>query len=494
MLPFRMISQSAPNPSVSASHADALRADFSRAGQEQIFRFWDNLTPAGQTALREQAAQIDLPEITRLIASHVRIQGKVVVDFSRLRPAPYIARPENGGDPAAWSNARTVGETALREGRVACFTVAGGQGTRLGYDGPKGAFPVTPVRGHSLFQVFAEKIRAAGLRYGRTPPWFIMTSPANHDATINFFESHRFFGLEPQHVHFFPQGRMPAVDFNGKILLEAPDRLALSPDGHGGSLRALARSGAVELMRREGVDLLSYFQVDNPLVRCVDPAFIGFHLEARSEMSSKMAPKRGGGEKVGNFCRDENDRLLVIEYSDMPRALSEERDASGELHYRSGSIGIHVIDREFVERVGTGRDEACRLPFHRADKKIATVDDTGQPVQPDQPNGVKFEMFVFDALPFARNAIVVETARADDFSPVKNATGVDSAASCRDDQLRQFARWLRAVGEKIPADDSGLPPFAFEISPLFGDDEASVAARWAALSPKPKLAEGLVLE
>jgi len=481
-------------PAAPAIAPDTLRAAFAKAGQGHVFRFWDQLAPAERACLLEEAASVDLDEIARLVETLVRVHVAPTADFSQLRPAPCVALPENGGDPAAWARARARGEEALRAGRVACFTVAGGQGTRLGYDGPKGTYPVTPVRGHSLFQVFAEKILAAGLRYGRTPHWFIMTSPANHAATQAFFEEHRFFGLDRARVHFFRQGRMPAVDFTGRLLLEAPGHLALSPDGHGGALRALVRSGAVETMRREGVDLLSYFQVDNPLVRCVDAAFLGFHLEAGSEMSSKMAPKRGPGEKVGNFCLDAAGRLVVIEYSDLPRALSEERLPGGELRFRAGSIAIHILDREFVQRVGSGADPACRLPFHRADKKIPALDAAGQLLRPDTPNGVKFEMFVFDALPFARHPVVIETDRAGDFSPVKNAIGDDSPATCRDDQLRQFARWLRAAGANLPVDATGLPPFPLEITPLFGDDAASIARRWAALHPQPALASGLVLE
>jgi UDP-N-acetylglucosamine/UDP-N-acetylgalactosamine diphosphorylase len=363
----------------------------------------------------------------------------------------------------------------------------------LGFAGPKGAFPVTPVRGHSLFQVFAEKIRAAGAYFGITPPWFILTSPVNHEPTLAFFAEHQWFGLDRARVHCFPQGTMPAVDFAGKILLEAPGRLALSPDGHGGSLRALVRNGMIDVMRDQGVDTLSYFQVDNPLVKCVDPEFIGFHLETGSEMSTKMIPKCNAGEKIGHLCCDAGGRTLVVEYSDMPRTLCEEREPGGELHYRAGSIGIHILDREFAARVGDGRDAAYRLPFHRADKIVATIDHAGQPVPPSQPNGVKFEMFVFDALPFAKQACIIETLRAEDFSPVKNATGVDSAESCRADQLRQFARWLNAAGAGVPTDATGLPPFKLEISPLFGYDAASVAVRWTKLNPKPKLAEGLLL-
>lgn len=486
---------SAPAAHTSAANSGfaALRSTFEHAGQGNVFQFWPQLTQAEQAALCEQAAKIDLAEVSRLVETHLHSAAKPPCDFATLRPAPSIARPENGGDAALWARAKARGVQALRDGTVACFTVAGGQGTRLGFDGPKGAFPVTPVRGHSLFQVFAEKLFAAGRRYRQTPPWLIMTSPANHAATVNYFEEHQFFGLDAARVIFFPQGTMPAVDFNGKILLEAPGRIALSPDGHGGSLRALARSGALDALREMNVRTLSYFQVDNPLVHCVDPEFIGFHLETNSEMSTKMIPKRDAGEKIGHLCLDPQGRVLVVEYSDMPRELCEQQEPTGQLRFRAGSIGIHVLDCEFIARVGSGNNADFRLPFHRADKKIATLDARGKSVPPDRPNGVKFEMFVFDALPFARQATIIETNRADDFSPVKNAVGVDSVASCRDDQLRQFARWLNDAGANISVDATGRPTFALEISPLFGDDAASVAAHWHSLSPKPKLADGLVL-
>jgi UDP-N-acetylglucosamine/UDP-N-acetylgalactosamine diphosphorylase len=284
---------------------------------------------------------------------------------------------------------------------------------------------------------------------------------------------------------------MPAVDYSGKIMLEQRGALALSPDGHGGSLRALERSGALDLMTREGIDTVSYFQVDNPLVRAIDPAFIGWHLRRGSEMSSKMLPKAYAAEKLGHFCMQDG-RLVVVEYSDLPMAMQEETDAEGRLRFNAGSIAIHVLDREFIRRVAQG-GEGVALPFHRADKKIPTIDAAGQPVKPAKANGVKFEMFVFDALPFARNPVVIETRRADDFSPVKNAEGLDSPQTCRDDQLRQFARWLRANGAAVETDATGLPLAAIEVGPLFGYDEDSFADAWARLQPKPAIADGLYL-
>ena len=475
---------------MSATATPPLLERFVQAGQGQVFAFWGQLDEGGRRALLDQAGEINLAEVTRLTRVLLGQDAAPGVDLTDLQPSPYVARPENGGEAAEWARARAAGEAALRAGRVAAFTVAGGQGTRLGYDGPKGTFPVTPLKRKPLFQIFAEKITAIGRRHGRPLHWFIMTSHANHARTEAFFAEHRFFGLDRARVYFFRQGRMPAVDFTGRILLESPGGIALSPDGHGGSLRALHRSGALDLMQGEGIDTISYFQVDNPLVRCIDPEFIGWHLVRGAEMSAKMIPKAYPEEKLGHFCLQRG-RLVVIEYSDLPLAVQREVDPqTGRLRYLAGSIAIHILDREFVRRMAEGG----ALPFHRADKKIATIDATGRPVKPAAPNGAKFEMFVFDALPFARNALVIETRRADDFSPVKNADGVDSPRTAREDQLRQYARWLQRAGASLAIDASGLPAATLEVSPLFGYDEESFAESWAQRSPKPEVKDGLYLE
>jgi UDP-N-acetylglucosamine/UDP-N-acetylgalactosamine diphosphorylase len=247
---------------------------FHRAGQEHVFAFLDRLGPNERARLFAEAAEVDLVELDRLKRT---LLGRVAAtEIADLAPAPYVPLPENSVGSEKWIQARVVGEEALRAGRVAAFTVAGGQGTRLGFDGPKGTYPVTPVRHRPLFAVFADKLRAAERRYGRRIAWFILTSHQNHDATEAFFAQHRWFGLQPEQVHCLRQGRMPAVDPSGRILLETPGSLALSPDGHGGSLRALERAGAFDRMQAVGADVISYFQVDNPLVRVIDPAFIGW--------------------------------------------------------------------------------------------------------------------------------------------------------------------------------------------------------------------------
>jgi UDP-N-acetylglucosamine/UDP-N-acetylgalactosamine diphosphorylase len=467
------------------------KVKFAASGQAQVFAHADRLDESSQAALAADASEIDLEEIQELVDTLVKGKSSEQISFDGLQPAPYIAHPKKGGSVSQWDEARRIGEAALRAGKVAAFTVAGGQGTRLGYDGPKGTFPVTPVSGKTLFAVFAEKIRAASLRYGVEIRWYIMTSIINHEATVNAFEENGYFGLSCDQVMFFSQGRMPAVDFEGRILLESQSSVAMSPDGHGGSLRALVRSGAIEQMKSEGIEAISYFQVDNPLVQCIDPAFIGFHLAQGSEMSSKMIPKAYPGEKVGHFCM-QGESMCVVEYSDMPVEMQEERDPAGELRFIAGSIAIHILSVDFVDRLGSG-DAELKLPFHKAVKKIKTVDEEGNPVDPNEPNGIKFEMFVFDALPFAKNPVVIETLREDDFSPVKNPSGVDSAESCRDDQIRQWTRWLKAVGEDLKTDDSGLPAITFEVSPLFADSDTAFVEKWNSLDPKPDIQNNSIL-
>lgn len=459
--------------------SEVLKSQYEAAGQGHVFQFFDELSPEEQATLVEQAESVDLDELKELVETLVLESGGHSDDFSDMKPAPYTPLPENGGDPFLWGRATSAGEDAIRSGRVAAFTPAGGQGTRLGYDGPKGTFRVTPIEEKPLFQVFAEKIRAASIRYEVEIPWYIMTSSGNHEATVSFFEENDYFGLDPKDVKHFAQGTMPAVDFEGKILMSSKGEIALSPDGHGGSLRALFRNGCVDDMKNRGIDCVAFFQVDNPLVRCIHPEFIGFHVLGESELSSKACIKAYAAEKVGVFV-ERGGKTQILEYSDLPDELAEATDDEGTLLYRAGSIAIHIFGRDLIERVGSGTDSSVKLPFHRANKKVPTIDASGSPVNPTEPNGIKFEMFGFDALPFAENPVVIETARADEFSPVKNAEGVDSPESSRKDQLRLFARWANQAGLEVPTDESGLPEFEFEISPLFATSAEQFAEKVAA--------------
>ena len=266
---------------------------------------------------------------------------------------------------------------------------------------------------------------------------------------------------------------MPAFSMDGQMLLGDRDSLALSPDGHGGSLRALKVSGALADMDRRGVEHLSYFQVDNPLVHVVDPLFLGLHAVTGSEMSTKTIPKANALEKVGNLVVGDG-KVQVIEYSDLPENLAVQTNADGTLRFNAGSIGIHALAVSFVEHLNEGG--RLKLPWHRAEKKVPYVDEKGTAVKPDKPNAVKLEQFVFDAIPLAKNAIAYTTDRAEEFSPVKNADGTDSPATSRRDQVRRAARWLTAAGATVPM--KGTEPDAtIEISPLYAATEGQLRAK-----------------
>jgi len=448
----------------------ATRDKLKSIGQEHVLRFYDKLDNAVQQKLDGQLAAQDLDYIQQLADTQVKVKASLELPLE-IKPVSAFPHKPDTSRRGLYADAERRGRELLRDGKVAAFLVAGGQGTRLGYDGPKGEYPVSPVKNKPLFQVFAEQLLSHGKEYGRPVPWYVMTSDTNDAATKAFFIKHNYFGLDPKNVTFFVQGMMPAFAYDGTLLLAEKDSLALSADGHGGSLRALAKTGALADMKKRGVEHLSYFQVDNPLVHVIDPLFIGLHDLTGSEMSSKAIPKANALEKVGNFVIGDG-KTQVIEYSDLPESLAIQTNPDGSLKFNTGSIGIHALRVSFVEHLNA--DGQLKLPWHRAEKKVPYVDAKGQLVKPEKPNAVKLEQFVFDAIPFAKNAIVYTTERAEEFSPVKNAEGVDSPTTCRRDQTRRAARWLSESGVDVPQ-KNGEPDATIEISPLYAASQQQLA-------------------
>jgi UDP-N-acetylglucosamine/UDP-N-acetylgalactosamine diphosphorylase len=434
------------------------------AGQGHIFAWWAQLNRAERASLLEQVDAIEFPLLASLVETLVL--GPRKEEAAALEAAPIIPIPKTDAEERARDRARERGEALLREGKVAALVVAGGQGTRLGFDGPKGAFPIGPVSKKCLFAFFAERILAAQRRYGPRIPWYVMTSPANDVETRGFFGHNRFFGLAPDQVCFFVQGTLPAVGRDGRILLASKHEIARSPDGHGGTLRALEKSGALDSMEAAGIQEIAYFQVDNVLVRIPDPVFLGYHAMAGAEMSSKAVRKACPEEKVG-IIGMRNGKVAVIEYSDLSPQEMAARGPDGGLKHWAGNIATHVIQVAFARRL---KNEGIRLPFHRADKKVPCIDEKGRPVDPDRPNGIKFESFIFDALPHARNPVTLEVRRNEEFSPLKNATGENSPETARRTLMETFASWLEAAGVRVPRDEDGALAVKIEISPLFALD------------------------
>ncbi|MFQ5804856.1 MAG: UTP--glucose-1-phosphate uridylyltransferase [Phycisphaerae bacterium] len=475
--------------SATAKRFKRYQQELDRHGQGHLSAFWDELDQTQRARLLDDLDQVDFEQCRSLIDAFLLNRPDFKVPDRLEPPVTFPATP--GPElKDLYRRARKIGTDAIRAGEVAAFTAAGGQGTRLGYDGPKGGFKISPVRGACLFQLFAEYLLGTQRRFGHRPRWYIMTSPSNHTATREIFERHNYFGLSDEDVMFFPQGQMPAFFPDGRIALAEKHRLVLSPDGHGGSLRALATSRALDDMQARGIEHISYFQVDNPLVKVLDPLFIGLHIETGSEMSSKAVTKAHPLEGVGNFCLA-NGKLTVIEYSDLPDELAYARHPDGTWRFQAGSIAIHVLMRSFVERL-TEAGAAGQLPWHRAVKQVAVVNASGNVVTPSAPNVVKLESFVFDAIPLANNPLVLYTPREEEFSPVKNAEGPDSAATARRDLVRRAARWLEACRCPVPRNAAGEPDLPLEISPAFALDADDLRERLVA-PPELKPGQALLL-
>ncbi len=436
-----------------------------QAGQEHVFRYWDELSGASRRRLLNQLKDIDFDLMRKLWKAHSSSSEGAAVE-GILEPVEVIPVPRTTEQQNAAEEARRIGQQALRDGRVAAFVVAGGQGTRLGFDGPKGCFPVGPVTGKSLFEMHAEKIRAASLEYGVPIPWYIMTSETNDEATREFFAHRNFFGIDESDVFLLKQKMIPALDEQGRLILDEKDHVFMNPNGHGGSLMALEESGALDDMTRRGITVVSYFQVDNVLIKIIDPVFLGYHIQAQAEMCSKVVQKRDPGEKVGVFGKV-NGKMKVIEYSDMREEDKKAKNPDGSLKYGAGNVAIHLIDVAFVDREVRG---GFKLPYHTAHKKIPFVDENGTRIHPDVPNGFKFETFVFDALNDTTRTMVMEVVREEEFSPVKNRTGEDSESTAKRDLSNYFGRWLEAAGVAVPRLETGDVDGTVEISPLFAAD------------------------
>lgn len=462
-----------------------------RVGQEHLLRFFVKLDEKQKSALLDQIGSLDLESLPALVDRYVRNPAKHVAPSGMLPVDAYPYNPRSSRKP--WDRAKyhRTGEDLLRAGKVAAFMVAGGQGSRLGYDGPKGCFRAGEVSRRSLFEFFGLGIRRAEQQFGRPVPWYIMTSAQNHASTQAYFSEHRSFGLDPANIMFFQQGMLPSFDIKtGKVLLARQDEVATNPDGHGGSIAALDRSGAIADMKRRGIEHLSYFQVDNPIVRTLDPVFLGLHARApdsSGEMSSKMIPKTDPGEKVGVFASvEKNGRRVVevIEYSDFPPALAQEKLPDGSLRFNAGSIAVHVLGVAFLEKLAG--DPNFELPFHRAEKKVPCIDiESGEAIQPTSNNGVKLEKFIFDAVPLCRASVVLETDRIEEFAPIKNASGVDSAESSAQIQTLRAARWLESCGVKVPKKADGFPDCVLEIDPLHGAEPDDLRDRAKGLDIRP---------
>lgn len=425
---------------------------FKAAGQEHLFNFWEARSESQREKLIDDLKKLDLSLLDTLKGKLESNEKQTTV----FEPASYIPISKSKDD----QNALNLGREFIASGKTAFLTVAGGQGSRLKFEGPKGLFRISPVRKVSLFQLFAEKLRAANKLYSVSIPWLIMTSQANYYETVDYFKKMKFFGLKSEDTIFFKQGMLPSLYPDGKLVLAEDGGLFKNPNGHGGVVKALHDSGAISILMEKGIEEIFYFQVDNPLVYVPDPLFLGFHLKNKSEMSSKVIKKAYPEEKIGSIGLI-NGKPGVIEYSDLDRDTMYLKRDNGKLYFEQGSIAVHILNINFIKRIKT------ELPYHIARKKVKTFKPNAGGADLEEEEVMKFEMFIFDAIPVAQNPVFFETNRKEEFSPLKNRNGVDSIETCIAGQVEKYSNWLEDAGVVVPRNAKGTPKYPVEISPLF---------------------------
>ena len=420
------------------------------------------LASAGQAHLLDHAKQLPSEAAANFLVQAAALPwsslsaghaGRSMGQPPALRPPLALTlKRQLGGGPLRERVAR-LGRGLLAGGRVATMLLAGGQGSRLGHPGPKGTVVFGPEPDRSLYRIHAERVAAVTKWSGKPVPLYVLVSPETEEATRQAFEEASSWGLLPGQVRFLCQATLPALDDSGRALLAAPGQLAMAPDGHGGAFEALLASGALEELADAGVDALTTFQVDNPLARPLDPVMLGWMVERRLEAIGKAVRKATPDEKVGVYARDLRGCLRIVEYTELAQmdlASEAEGCVPGEAQAAAldmGSIAIHGFAVSFLRRLAR---DGVHLPLHKAHKRLAHLDEAGVLVEPKEPNAWKLERFLFDLFPLAKRAEVQEVKREWEFSPVKNAEGVDSLLTARVMVAAEVRRWHEERDLSLP--------------------------------------------
>ncbi len=383
-------------------------------GQEHLLMKYDELDQEARDQLLDAIETIDFELMDRL---HKKATEPVIEEQFKVEPMSYIDKEK------MFSSERKMyeeyGEAAIRRGKLAVVTMAGGQGTRLGFNGPKGAFVFDPDSQKSIFEALADTMKEACMRFDVKIPWYIMTSRENNEATKKFFWQHQFFGY-PGKVKFFIQGELPMLSLDGKVLLDKDYHIKFAANGHGGTLFSMEKSGVIAEMKADGIKWISINGVDNVLVRPVDPLFVGMAVVHKVNGAIKSIAKANPRENVGVICR-KNGRVGVVEYTEISNQMANLRDQEGNLIYGDAYALFNLYSIEGLELISK-----VSLPYHIAVKKADYIDSNGNFVKAEEPNAYKFEQFIFDSYELFDGVCVLRVRREDEFAPIKNATGNDS--------------------------------------------------------------------
>ena len=398
-----------------------IRDTLKKYGQEHLLNGYDKLDEKDQKTLLNQIKNIDFALIKSLYENTAKEEKK---SEEKVEPIEYLDKYKLKDK---FKYYKEIGEKAIKQGKLAAVTMAGGQGTRLGHNGPKGTFDIGLDSHKSLFELLSENIKNEAKKYGIVVPWFIMTSDENNDATVQFFKEHKFFGYElNRNIFFFKQGKLPMVDTEGKILIGEDGLIKQAADGHGGVYEALLKNGMIDKMKQMGIQWVYIGGVDNCLGKIVDPVFMGIAEDKHVTAAGKSVVKANPQENVGVFCK-RNGRPSVIEYTEISPEMAEATSQDGELLYGESHILCNMFTLNSVEKMA--KDP---LPYHSAFKKATYIDKDGNKVVPTSPNAYKFEAFLFDGFSELDDMAVVRVKREEEFAPVKNAEGADSPETARE--------------------------------------------------------------
>ena len=393
----------------------------SKYGQEHLLVCYEKLSNDDKEKLLDQILSIDFELMNQL---YENTKKEIDMGNDVISPIGYVDKSKITENE--YSEIDAIGTKAIKAGKLAALTMAGGQGTRLGYDGPKGTFDLGLPSHKTLFEILCDTLKVASKKYGVDIPWYIMTSNENNKQTVEFFEKHNYLGYPKDCIKFFIQGELPMIGTDGKILVNEDGLIKLAADGHGGVFESMTKSGVLEDMKKRNVEWIFIGGVDNTLVHMVDPILVGLAEKNKCTAAGKSVVKDRPEEKVGVFCT-RNGKPSVVEYTEITEEMANMTDENGELVYGESHILCNLFNIERINDIAKHK-----LPYHSAFKKAKYIDENGELVEPSEPNAYKFEAFIFDAFTSLDSMAVLRVKREEEFAPVKNAEGNDSPATSRE--------------------------------------------------------------
>lgn len=385
-------------------------------GQEHVLKYYDELSLAEQEALLTQIEETDMSILEKC---------KNMEELAKKGEISPLAAMELSEIEANKESFTATGIKAIQDGKIAAVLLAGGMGTRLGSDDPKGMYNIGETKDLYIFECLVNNLMDVVKQTGTWIHFFIMTSDKNNDATIKFLTEHDFFGYKAEYIHFFKQEMAAATDYNGKIYLEEKGKLSTSPNGNGGWFVSMKNAGLLEVVKKEGIEWLNIFAVDNVLQRIADPCFVGATLQKNCTVGAKVVRKNAPDEKVGVMCLEDG-RPSIVEYYELTEELMNAKDAKGDPAYNFGVILNYLFNEKALEGLLDGN-----LPLHIVEKKIPYLNESGELIKPEEPNGYKFENLVLDMIHQLDTCLPYEVVREKEFAPIKNKTGVDSVESAK---------------------------------------------------------------